>query len=298
MTALEFPPDVDQFLGEETEPDWLSFTFSPLTLDHLKRVLASENARRLRSVSIYGDAGDEAMMLLAEASSLTGLAELTIWSWGTGEVTPAGLRALTATRWRLESLSLNRNRQLADEGLRVLSRANWATSLKRLEACSIRATADGAGDFLACAELPRLERLALGTDQVRATDPEDAIGDRGVFAIARATLPALTQLKVTGARITDAGARALAEWAGLARITNLDLSGNAITTAGLDALLASPNARAIQALGIGSNPCGPSYWTATDYDGSITASGVEDQTALQRVTEYVVRRLGRAVDVW
>jgi hypothetical protein len=178
-----------------------------------------------------------------------------------------------------------------------LAQASWLDSLRSLELCSIGASAHGVEAFFALAALPRLERLALGTDQVKSSDPEDAIGDRGVLAITRKSPPRLSSLKLSGADISDAGATALANWPGLAGIRSLNLFQNRVTKAGLDALLTSTYATALEELTIGSNPCGASYWTSTDYDGSVAAGGVNDEAALARVREYVEQKLGRAIRV-
>jgi len=296
MTVLNLPADVERFLGEEPHAERLTIRFDPITLEDLRRVVASPKATHLRSIYMSGEIGDDGLYVLAEAEKLGGLADLTVWSWF-DEITSAGLNSLARRSWRLESLHLSRNKELGDAGLRMLSQASWLDSLRSLELSSIGATADGIEAFFAVAKLPRLERLALGTDQVRASDPEDAIGDRGVVAITSCPLPSLSWLKLSGASITDAGAIAIANWEGFDRIRSLDLFQNRITDTGLDALLTSGHATALEELTIGSNPCGASYWTATDYDGSIAAGGAKDDAALARVRDHVAQKLGRAIRV-
>lgn len=296
MTILNQLDDVDRFVHGESEATRLTIRFDPVTLDDLRRVVSAPNAVGIRSIYMSGEIGDEGMRILAEAQNLSGLAELTVWSW-LDDITPAGLHALAKRSWRLESLHLSRNPELGDQGLRVLSQASWLDSLRSLELCSIGATADGVEAFFGASQLPHLERLALGTDQQRSTDPEDEIGDRGVVAITRNALPKLSWLKLRGAGITDAGAMTLSSWEGLAHIGSLNLFQNSITHVGLDAILTSAHASALEELTIGSNPCGASYWVSTDYDGSIAAGGVEDEASLANVREYVARKLGRAIRV-
>jgi hypothetical protein len=298
MTAISRQEDVDRFISDASEPRRLTIRFIAIDLDDLRQIVASPKAAHVRSIYISGPFGDEAVNILAEAPNLSSITDLTVSSSSPGELTPAGLGTLANAQWPLESLTISRNGHLGDEGLRALSRARWLDSLQRLAACSIGATSDGVENFFSVVTLPRLERFALGSDQWRLLDPKDAIGDRGVTAITRVALPSLSYLKLEAAGITDDGAIALGAWHGLAHIRTLDLSRNAITAVGLEALLASPHARKIEELGIGSNPCGPSYWIASDYDGSITASGVEDDEQLAHITEYVTKKLGHAVRVW
>ncbi|MCZ2342918.1 MAG: TIGR02996 domain-containing protein [Bacteroidales bacterium] len=81
------------------------------------------------------------------------------------------------------------------------------------------------------------------------------ISDTGVRVMAQAaTMPRLRQLFLAeNERITSDGLAALAESAGMARLTRLDVSGNSIDDAGLRAMMRSPHRARLRSFQIDAN---------------------------------------------
>lgn len=103
----------------------------------------------------------------------------------------------------------------------------------------------------------RLERLHLGPDLTQAfSDPwplleslqlvATPLGDEGADNLARATMPALTELDLSAASITTAGSARLAASPILDRVESLTLSRNEIGAQGSKALAESPHTRKLK----------------------------------------------------
>jgi uncharacterized protein (TIGR02996 family) len=121
----------------------------------------------------------------------------------------------SAVAERLESLHLS---VLDDRDVRVLATSDRLANLRTLDLGGNVLLHDEAARLVAgAAHFGRLTRLSLrGVHN---------LSDDGVRALAAARLPDLTDLDLSGTRVTVAGVRALIESPGLPRLSRIDLGG-------------------------------------------------------------------------
>jgi uncharacterized protein (TIGR02996 family) len=94
----------------------------------------------------------------------------------------------------------------------------------------------------------------LWVEELRLTD---ATTHHLALLIDGGLLPGLAALGLSGNRLTDRAAVALADCPALAGLRELDLSGNRISGPGASALAASPHLDALQSLDVRGNPIDP-----------------------------------------
>jgi uncharacterized protein (TIGR02996 family) len=133
-------------------------------------------------------------------------------------LTPAGLRELVAAPWcdGLEWLDLSDNRDLGDEGARVLAEAASLANLRRLNLGACELTASGSRALAQSPHLARLQTLWLAYNQV---------GTAGLTALAESgALPALTALGLHSISASPDGVARLGRSRLAERLGLLDLS--------------------------------------------------------------------------
>ncbi len=148
-----------------------------------------------------------------------------------------------------------------------------------------------AGHAIAAAQLPGLELLAL------CGDYEGTMGDAGVAALARATLPALRDLALLNLSCGEATARSLASSPTLTQLHGLDLgwgsyNPNQIGPGGAAALADSPNAGALRRLVLDFNAIGDAGLAALASSprlGALRSLSAKDN----QLTDDGVRALAR-----
>lgn len=169
---------------------------------------------------------------------------------GRNRIEAEGAVALAAGSWpRLHTLVLDDN-ELGPEGAEALARGAFpALATLSLEESAL------AGGITRIASAPwaghlrrlRVDRSGIPVEALASLSGLGALtelrlegnklGEAGARALATAHLPALCDLDLEQSGCTDAGVRALAQAGLLSSLLTLDLSGNQLTSAGLQALL-------------------------------------------------------------
>ncbi len=241
------------------------------------KALAAVPFRRLRSLDLHGAAiRDSGAKALAEASWLPGLRWLEL---GANQLSEVGLGALLPAL-KLEHLSLRANSKLAGQlaplaALEGLNHLGVATSWQLEDLGPLRPLLEGAHsldlsnpkqpidqaavDALASFDLSRLNVLRMNTTRMaglatallanptlgrlrRLSLRGASLQDAEVHALVGSAAQGLVELDLSGNRLTDAGALALAEWPGRRHVTHLSLDDNRrIKEVGLRALLEAPD---------------------------------------------------------
>ena len=199
---------------------------------------------------------------IAELARCPHLAKLHRLDLSGSRIGLAGAKALVESRFlgSLKELVLSRN-NLNDEGLELLSRAEWFHNLEALE------VADNGLSVLPLAASRQLQSLDLSKNPL---SPEIRLSDGlGRLALSHcgigldvATLAAsgcfksLNELDLSFNGIEDRGLETLAAAGPFHSLVALDLSANRITAKGAEALAKSRAFEAVQTLKLSVNPLG------------------------------------------
>lgn len=167
--------------------------------------------------------------------------------------------SISSTLPNLRELSLNDNRRLTQEAVRVLAEGHLLLQLETLHLDSNLLGDAGAVTICEWPALPRLSRLSLGHNQVfpagvqalakapalRELISLDLFGNiscnEGTAALASANWTRLQALNLRFNGVGDEGVRALAQSESLSQLTRLNLIANRITSDGARGLIESPN---------------------------------------------------------
>jgi uncharacterized protein (TIGR02996 family) len=139
---------------------------------------------------------------------------------------------------------LELRRCIADEGVELLTRSGQITHLVTLDLSENDLTDVALRALAAWPGLAGVLVLNLGDNL--------ALTERGLAALLESPYLRPIHLGLSWTRIGDDGAKALAEWAGLANLISLDLTSAAIGDAGASALARSPHWRDIRHLNVSS----------------------------------------------
>jgi uncharacterized protein (TIGR02996 family) len=255
--VLRFADDGDEEEADET-------VFAGLAAcPHLERWVSLD----LKDQSL----GAERLAALAPSPHWAHLRRLDLGGCLLGDV---GLAAL-ATAPRLGSLTdLNLYwNDLTDEGAEILAGPSFLRRLERLDLQTNDLTDAAVAHLAGSPNLRTLRSLSLNSNRLTA---------RTVLALAASThLEALTELNLgcTLDVMTEAGARSLAGWPGLARLATLHLQNSGLTDRGVRLLAASPHLAGVKSLDLSMN-------------FGITAAGVRALAASPHLAGLEVLNLG------
>jgi uncharacterized protein (TIGR02996 family) len=229
---LRFMEDGD----EEEEPDE-GFFAELAACPHLERWVSLD----LREQNL----GAARLAALAPSPHWARLTRLDLGGCSIGDV---GLAALATTPQlaTLTDLNLYWN-DLTDTAAEILAGPSFLRRLERLELQTNELTSAGVAMLANSANLRTLRSLNLGSNRLTAA---------AVLAlVASPHLDALTELNLSNTldTMTEVGARALANWPGLARLDRLHLGNTGLTDRGVRLLAASPHLAGVKFLGLGMN---------------------------------------------
>ncbi|HEY1188921.1 MAG TPA: TIGR02996 domain-containing protein [Gemmata sp.] len=213
----------------------------------VRGIVGSEHLTGLRRLGLEFPLSPTDARALAQAQNLGALESLAL-----DEMTPAGMKTLSAAKWfrGLRALRLWMNNR---DTLRALSELPPMPHLVELElAGEVVPTVAAVRRLVAADSFPRLARLDL--ERVHLT-PE-------MFAVlARAPWP-LRHLRVSDVAIRKAGAEALAGAAFAGSLRVLELRDCKITAGGVQTLAGAPALAGLRHLTLHGNPIGPGGLTA------------------------------------
>jgi uncharacterized protein (TIGR02996 family) len=197
----------------------LALSHNALTLDALRVLVESSSLTGLRELNLSGNRlTHEAMTVLGGSRLLPQLETLHLDSNLLGDAGALAVRDWPALP-RLKRLFLRHN-QIFVAGVQALAAAPALAHLLSLDLFGNLSVDKGTVALAGSAHLARLRALNLRFN---------GVGDTGARALAHSrTLSQLTRLNLTANRITSVGARALIEAPGLPNLARLDLPRNDI----------------------------------------------------------------------
>jgi uncharacterized protein (TIGR02996 family) len=238
--------------------------------DFAEAVLASPHLTGLHTLCLQWGWLEDGVELVSRSPVARNLRHLWVWGAGPGEIRRRrGFGKIVEAEWpaltqvRLDNLSPG------EAGTLSLVREGAKRGWQAVHVHDRTLTQAGVVEAMEEALAGKLQSLSLTRD-CDLKEPPEPVPD-GVRNLALRSLPAdgdllarwvaanvppgrFNRLSLRDCGLTDATARALAAWRGLAHVTELDLRANRITDDGAEALAASPHLNEVKLLLVADNP--------------------------------------------